>query len=346
MFLNLRSEKFSLDLKGFFTVMYHDVPQLVREFLIYMETIKGRSKNTVNGYYVDLRTFFRFLKLHRNLVPADIPFTEITVDDLTIDFIRTITLSDVYEFLLYISSGRSNQAKTRARKVSCLRVFFKYLTNNLGLLKENPVENLESPGIKKTLPKYLTLENCYELLNHIDGPYRERDYCIITLFLNCGMRLSELVGINFSDIKENVLLLRGKGNKERIVYLNDACLSSLEDYIKVRNEQFGHIQSPDKNALFLSRNGKRISRRRVEELVSDALNKAGLSGYSVHKLRHTAATLMYQHGNVDVRVLQEILGHTNLGTTQIYTHISNDQMENASQSNPLANVKMKQQCKK
>lgn len=328
--------------------MYQDVPQLVREFLIYMETIKGRSKNTVNGYYIDLRTFFRFLKFYKGLCPPDLPFEEITVDELTIDFIRTVTLSDVYEFLLYVSSGRSNQAKTRARKVSCLRVFFKYLTNNLGLLKENPIENLESPGIKKSLPKYLSLENCYELLNHIDGPYRERDYCIITFFLNCGMRLSELVGINFNDIKDNVLLLRGKGNKERIVYLNDACLTALENYIKVRNEQFGNIKGPDKNALFLSRNGKRISRRRVEELVADALQKSGLSGmgYSVHKLRHTAATLMYQHGNVDIRVLQEILGHTNLGTTQIYTHISSEQMENASQSNPLAKVQMKNKVKK
>lgn len=323
--------------------MYDDCPQLVREFLAYMETIKGRSKNTVNAYYIDLRTFFRFMKQYKGCCDRNLEFSEIPIADITIEFIKTITLSDVYEFLLFISSDRSNQSKTRARKVSCLKVFFKYLTNNLGILKENPVENLEAPNIKKSLPKYLSLEDCLELLNHIDGPFQVRDYCIITLFLNCGMRLSELVGINLSDIKENTLLLRGKGNKERIVYLNQSCLDAISEYLKVRNAHPEKIKPAAKHALFLSKTGSRISRRRVEELVNESLQKSGLSGqgYSVHKLRHTAATMMYQHGNVDIRVLQEILGHANLGTTQIYTHISNEQMKQASESTPLSRLQRK-----
>lgn len=323
--------------------MYEDCPQLVREFLAYMETIKGRSKNTVNAYYVDLRTFFRFILQYKKLVDPEIEFSKIDVSNVTIDLIKTVTLSDIYEFLLFVSGERSNQSKTRARKVSCLRVFFKYLTNNLGVLEENPIENLESPTIKKSLPKYLSLENCYELLNHIEGPNQERDYCMITFFLNCGMRLSELVGINLNDIKENKLLLRGKGNKERVVYLNDACLSALEQYLPIRNQQLDHIKPEAKHALFITRNGTRISRRRVELLVNEYLDKSGLSGmgYSVHKLRHTAATIMYQHGNVDIRTLQEILGHANLGTTQIYTHVSSEQMQQAAQSTPLSKVHRK-----
>lgn len=325
--------------------MYEDCPPLVREFLSYMEVIKGRSKNTVQAYYIDLRTFFRFMKRYKQLVPVDTELTDILIADLDANFIRTITLSDIYEFLLYASSERANESKTRARKVSCLRVFFKYLTSNKGVLTENPVENLESPKVKKSLPKYLTLENCYELLNHIDGAYKERDYCMITLFLNCGMRLSELVGINMDDIHDDTLLLRGKGNKERIVYLNQACIDALSDYIKIRNAHPDRIKPKSKNALFLTKNGTRISRRRVEEIVEEYLKKSGLAGmgYSVHKLRHTAATMMYQHGNVDIRVLQEILGHTNLGTTQIYTHISDEQMKSAAGSTPLSTIKRKKE---
>lgn len=324
-------------------MQYLDCPQLVRDFLSYMEFIKGRSKTTVNAYYTDLKTFFRFIKRNKNLVDNDTDFNKIDISDINIDVIKTITLSDVYEFLLFVSSERSNNAKSRARKVSCLKVFFKYLTNNLNLLKENPVENLESPKIAKTLPKYLTLENCIELLNAVDGDYKERDFCIITLFLNCGMRLNELVGINLDDIRNDTLLLRGKGNKERMIYLNQACIDALSDYLKYRNSNLSKIKPNSKNALFIGRNGNRIGARRVEMIVSDALKKAGLDGkgYSVHKLRHTAATMMYQHGNVDVRVLQEILGHVNLGTTQIYTHISDNQIKKAIDSNPLSKIKRK-----
>ncbi|WP_229408202.1 tyrosine recombinase XerC [Massiliimalia timonensis] len=323
--------------------MYDSCPSVMRDFLFYMETIKGRSPRTVQGYYTDLCTFFRFMKLHRHLSAPELEFSKISIDDIDISFIRTITLSDVYEFLHYVSSDRQNQAKTRARKVSCIRVFFKYLTVNLKLLPENPVENLEIPSIKKSLPKYLTLEHCYELLNAIDGKEKARDYCMITLFLNCGMRLSELVGINLPDIRDNTLLLRGKGNKERIVYLNEACQTAIQEYIKERNQHLASVKPTDKQALFLSSRGTRLCPRQVERIVEKYLKLSGLSGmgYSPHKLRHTAATMMYQHGHVDVRVLQEILGHTNLGTTQIYTHVSNEQIKEATDQNPLAKVKSK-----
>lgn len=324
-------------------MQYTDCPQLVRDFLSYMEFIKGRSKTTIKAYYTDLKTFFRFIKKHKNLVDKNINFNEINIADIDADIIKTITLSDVYEFLLFVSSERSNNSKSRARKVSCIKVFFKYLTNNVNIIKENPVENLESPKIAKTLPKYLTLEDCISLLNAIDGDFKERDFCIITLFLNCGMRLSELVGINLDDIRNDTLLLRGKGNKERIIYLNQACVDALTNYLQYRNSRLSIIKPDSKNALFIGKNGNRIGARRVEMIVNDMLKKAGLDGqgYSVHKLRHTAATMMYQHGNVDVRVLQEILGHANLGTTQIYTHISNNQIKNAINSTPLSNIKVK-----
>ncbi len=316
----------------------NDCPPILRDFLFYMETIKGRSSATINSYYIDLRNFFRFMKELRGLLPSKTSFNKIPISDISIDFIRTITLSDVYEYLNYTLSERSNSAKTRARKVSCLRSFFNYLTSKAHLLEENPVKDLETPKLKKTLPKYLSLEQSLELLNHVDGEYQERDYCILTLFLNCGMRLSELVGINLSDIQDNTLRLTGKGNKERIVYLNDACLSSIQSYLAVRTKNISHIK--DKNALFLSRLGKRIDKRRVQQLVSKHLQDAGLGnmGYSTHKLRHTAATLMYQHGNVDIRVLKEILGHVNLGTTEIYTHVTSSQLEKASDASPLSGI--------
>lgn len=319
-----------------------DCPQILRDFLFYMETIKGRSPATVSSYYIDLRNFFRFMKEFRGMDGTDIVFEKITISDIDIEFIRTITLSDVYEYLNYTLSERSNSAKTRARKVSCLRSFFHYLTSKVHLLEENPVKDLETPKLKKTLPKYLSLEQSLELLNHVEGDYQERDYCILTLFLNCGMRLSELVGINLSDIQENTLRLTGKGNKERMVYLNEACLSAIESYLLVRAKNLSHIV--DKDALFLSRLGKRIDKRRVQQIVTKHLQDAGLGnmGYSTHKLRHTAATLMYQHGNVDIRVLKEILGHVNLGTTEIYTHVTSSQLEQASDASPLSTVKQKQ----
>lgn len=325
---------------------YKDCPQVLRDYLFYLLTIKGRSSRTVDAYYTDLRTFFRFLIMHKNLCENEISFEKLPLQLVTLDILKSVTLSDAYEYLHYISSDRSNSPKTRSRKVSSLKSFFHYLCDKTHLIQHNPMAELEVPAVKKSLPKYLSLEQCLSLLQHIDGDYKERDYCIITFFLNCGMRLSELCGIDLTDIKEDTIKILGKGNKERIIYLNDACVDALKNYLTFRNTH--KIDPQDRNALFLNRNGRRLGARRVEQIVDEQLKKAGLDryGFSVHKLRHTAATMMYQYGNVDIRVLQEILGHSNLGTTQIYTHISNDQMEHAVQSTPLSHMKISKLDKK
>lgn len=317
---------------------YNELPEMISEFLMYLGTVKNKSQNTIKEYYLDLRTFFRFIKLKRGLVDKNMEFSEISISDVDINIIKSVTISDIYEFMNFTLTERNNSAKTRARKTSSLKTFYKYHTHKSLKLDSDPTQNLEAPKVKKSLPKYLTLEECLELLNAIDGKYKERDYCILTLFLNCGLRLSELTSLNLNSFKgDNQLIVTGKGNKERIIYLNEACISALKDYKKVRPVN----GVKDKDALFLSRQNNRISPKTVQAMVNKYLNKIGLdgAGYSVHKLRHTAATLMYQHGNVDIRVLQDILGHENLGTTEIYTHLSDSQMENAANVNPLSNVK-------
>ena len=314
-------------------------PQILREFLGYMETVKGRSQTTVNEYFLDLRTFFRFLKISRGLTDKSLDFNLIEINDIDIAVLKTVTLADAYEFLNYVTSERGNSARSRARKSTALRVFFTYLTDKTGKLEVNPLSQLDTPKTRKSLPKYLTLEQSMELLTSTDGKYKERNFCILTLFLNCGLRLSELVMLNLGDIRDdNTMRVLGKGNKERIVYINDACKLAIDNYLKVRPTE-GII---DKNALFISRDHRRISRRMVQVIVENALNKIGLGGgdgFSVHKLRHTAATLMYQYGEVDIRVLKEILGHESLATTEIYTHLSSTQMEDAANSNPLSKMK-------
>lgn len=261
--------------------MKHTAP-IIRDYLNYMTVVKGKSRLTVQEYYTDLRTFFRFFKFFHGISKEE--FDKIPIDDVDIDMIKSVTLSDVYEFMNYCIDERHNNAATRARKSSSLRTFFKYLKNKANLIDENPLELLDTPKTKKSLPKYLSLEESVNLLQSVDGPNRQRDYCILTLFLNCGLRLSELCGINFSDIRdENTLKITGKGNKERIVYLNDACVEALNEYLKVRP----HDGVKDKNALFISRNGNRISGKTVQHMVYTNLEKAGLSGrgLSVHKLR-------------------------------------------------------------
>lgn len=318
---------------------FHTLPQLVQDYLVYIEAIKGHSELSVEEYANDLRTFFRFLVKFKKLSPKDLPDEELDLSNIDIDFIKTITLNDAYQYLIYCRNERKNNEATRARKVVAIRRFFSYLTDNLGLLQTNPMKNLDAPKIKKTLPKYLTLEEAQRLLSVIDGPNKERDYCIITLFLNCGMRLSELISIDYNDVRSDAtLVITGKGNKERTVYLNNACLTAINAYMKVRP-----VDGVKDRAMFLSRRLTRISQRTVEDMVQKNLVKAGLDnrGLSVHKLRHTAATLMYQHGDVDVLVLKEILGHENLGTTEIYTHITQESTKKAVQANPLSDEKPK-----
>lgn len=324
--------------------VFLSLPPIIKNFLAYSETIKGKSKLSVDEYYFDLQTFFRYILLSKGLVSSEIEFDEIDISGVDINLIKTITLTDLYSFLVFCKNERGNNSATRARKASTLRIFFRYLTVQEQLLDINPAEMLESPKTRQSLPKHLTVDDSVKLLNSVTGKYQERDYCILTLFLNCGMRLSELVGLNLTDIKsDGSVRIVGKGNKERIVYLNEACTDALDAYLKVRPNE--GIPYSDKNALFISRNHKRISNKTVQYLVKHYLELAGLGdmGYSTHKLRHTAATLMYQKGNVDVRVLKEVLGHANLGTTQIYTHVANEQIENAINANPLSTVKRKKE---
>ena len=322
-----------------------EMPFIVQQYALYLRNIRGLSAHTVDEYCMDLRTFFRFIKRDRGLSGAEKNMEAISVNDVDLDLIRSITTLDIFEFMNFVADSRNNMSSTRQRKSSSLKSFFKYLTVHEKLLMENPTENLTPPKKKKSLPHFLSLEQSIELLNAVEGPDKERDYCILVLFLNCGMRLSELVGINISDVLHNNSTIRilGKGNKERIVYLNQACLEAIESYLKVRPKD----GVKDRNALFLSNRKTRISPKTVQFIVKKYLDKIGLSGpgYSVHKLRHTAATLMYRHGHVDIRVLQDILGHENLGTTEIYTHTSSTQMEDAANANPLSKVQNKKKKK-
>lgn len=311
---------------------------IIKEFLSYTESIKGKSSKTTEEYFLDLRTFFRFLKQLYGVVPFSTTFEEIDISDVDISFIEKVSLADAYDFMVYCKNERENNEKTRARKTSTLKSFFKYLTNKKNYLKINPLQELDSPKTKKTLPKYLTLEQSLDLLKAVEGKNNERDYALLTLFLNCGLRLAEVCSLNLGDIRtDNTMRVTGKGNKERIVYLNEACVDAIDKYRAVRKND----GVKDKTALFLSGQLKRISNKTVQHIVYTYLDKAGLGGmgYSVHKLRHTAATLMYQHGNVDIRVLKDILGHENLGTTEIYTHLSSKQIEEAVKLNPLSKIK-------
>ena len=321
-------------------------PECVKQFLLYNEAIKNKSSATIDEYFRDLQTFLRYVKREKGLVDDSVPFDQIFINDVSIDLIKSIKVSDLHSFLVYCKDDRSNNTTTRARKVSTLRQFFKYLAVQTHQIDENPAELLDAPKLRKSLPKHLTLEDSIKLLNSVkegDSPNALRDYCIITLFLNCGMRLSELCSLNVTDVyaADGSLRILGKGNKERVIYLNEACRSSLSDYLRVRPNE--GIPADHKNALFISRNHRRISNKTVQHIVYTYLEKIGLEGqgYSVHKLRHTAATLMYQHGGIDIRVLKDVLGHENLGTTQIYTHVADAQVKNAIESNPLSTVNKK-----
>lgn len=326
-----------------------DSPQLLLDFLSYHETIKAHSQRTVDEYYLDMRNFFRYLKQQRDPALAGQPLDAIDIRDIDIDFISRITLTDIYSYLTYLSRDRvqhqnsenSNKglnAASRARKLATIRSFFNYIFNKRHLLEDNPCKDVDTPKQMKSLPRYLTLNESLSLLDAVDGPHRERDYCILTLFLNCGLRISELIGLDITDIHDDALRILGKGNKVRVVYLNQACKDALARYMAVRRP----ITGRDKNALFLSAQNQRISRSTVHALVKKHLSAAGLDSekYSSHKLRHTAATLMLQNG-VDVKAVQEVLGHEHLNTTEIYTHIDNEALRVAAKANPLSHVKMK-----
>lgn len=325
---------------------YSDAPQLLKDFLMYHETIKGQSKKTVSEYYLDLRMFLRFIKLMRSDMTVRTSLDDIPIKDVDIEFIRQITTSDVFEFLSYLASDRivnpesaapdyGIAASSRARKLSAIKSFYKYLTIRTKLLADNPVADLEYPKLRKSLPRYLTMEQSAALLKAVSGPNQKRDYAILMIFLNCGIRRSELVGLNLSDVYEDRLRVVGKGNKERFVYFGTSCRKAIDAYLVERNKK----TLSDNRALFGSRDKNRISTTAVHRLIKKYLLAAGLdaSSFSAHKLRHTAATMMLS-GGVDVKTVQEVLGHENLNTTQIYTHIESTELKIAAEANPLSKL--------
>lgn len=317
---------------------YDRLPQTLKDFIFYLEVVLGKSKSTVYEYILDLENFFRYMKLLKS-GEKQAGLRDVSIYDLDIAFIASISVKDIYDYLYYCREKRGNGSRSIARKMSSLRTYFKYMTQRMHLLSSNPMENIETPSLPKTLPKYLSLEESTELLAAVKKS--RRDYAILTLFLNCGMRLAELVSLNLADVKNEYAVITGKGNKQRTIHLNPACREALNDYILHERPREG-LKDPE--ALFISRNKSRISRRAVQNVVEKYLNLAGLGdkNLSTHKLRHTAATLMHRYGHVDIRVLQEILGHENLGTTQIYTHVDSETIKEASLNNPLSGMKRKQ----
>ena len=325
---------------------YSDCPQILREFLIYHENIKGQSQLTISEYYLDLRMFLRFIRLMRSDMPVNTRLDDIDIKDIDIAFIQQIDTSDIFDFLSYLANDRTANpdaaapdygisASSRARKLSAIKSFYKYLTVRTKQLEENPVADLEYPKLRKSLPKYLTLEQSAALLQAVSGQNEKRDYAILMLFLNCGIRRSELVNLNISDVYEDRIRVVGKGNKERFVYFGSACRKAIDAYLPERNKKV----LSDNQALFGSRDSNRISVTAVHRLVKKALLQAGLDStqFSAHKLRHTAATMMLS-GGVDVKTVQEVLGHENLNTTQIYTHIENTELKIAAEANPLSKL--------
>lgn len=324
---------------------YHlEAPPILQEFLSYHESILSHSAKTVDEYFLDLRSFFRYLKLRRSPELSQVPFQDISILDVDLDFVARTQLSEIYGYLTFLpgntKSGKA-ESSTRARKCAAIRSFFNYLCVHAHQLDTNPTQALNNPKLRKALPRYLSLSESLQLLEAVSGPNEARDYCILTLFLNCGLRVGELVGLNLQDVREDTIRVLGKGNKERQIYLNEACLEAIGAYLAVRQPPKEELRHKD--ALFVSRNRTRLTTRAVENIVQKAVRKAGLDPkYSPHKLRHTAATLMLNNG-VDIRTLQDVLGHENLGTTQIYTHVSDASMKQAVDANPLAHVKKSQE---
>ena len=325
---------------------FYDCPQILRDFLAYHENIKGQSPRTISEYYLDLRMFLRFIKLMRNDMPINTSLDDIPIKDVDLTFVGSITTSEIFDFLSYLANDRplnpdstftdyGIEPAARSRKLSAIKSFYKYLTVRTKQLQENPVADLEYPKLRKSLPKYLTMSQAAALLQAVSGQNAKRDYAILMIFLNCGIRRSELVGLNITDVYEDRIRVVGKGSKERIVYFGSSCRKALDAYLEERNK----MTLTDNRALFGSRNGNRISVTAVHRLVDKALLKAGLdtTQFSAHKLRHTAATMMLS-GGVDVKTVQEVLGHENLNTTQIYTHIENTELKLAAEANPLSKL--------
>ncbi len=314
----------------------NELPVFARDYLAYMDTVRNCSENTIREYFYDLRIFLKFIKRHKS--GMKFPLEDISVVEEKVSILDDVSLSDLYAYMTFLNRERGMSSRSRARKAASVKSFYKYLFSKAKVIKSNPAMELESPKLAKELPRYLSLDESKRLLSVIDGRYHARDFAIIIIFLNCGLRISELVAINTNHIRDNdTLVVRGKGNKDRTIYLNDACIFAINRYLNVRPKS----APEDPNALFLSMRGSRISRKTIHVMLKKYFMKAGLDAekYSAHKLRHTAATLMYRHGNVDIRALQSILGHKSIATTEIYTHVDNEKIREAINANPLANTK-------
>ncbi|MGN0616941.1 MULTISPECIES: tyrosine recombinase XerC [Ruminococcus] len=313
-------------------------PEFLNEYLVHIKVVQLLAQRTIEEYYTDIRLFLRYI--HESNINTGKDIEDIDISDMSVAELQKISVSDIYNFIFYASDERQNKDRARYRKISSLRSFFKYLEKVAHIIKENPTKDLDVPTPKSSLPKFLSLNESMRLLETADSADSKRDYCIITLFLNCGMRLSELVGINIKDIDfyENRLKVLGKRSKERMVYLNEACVDALQKYLAIRKN---NPKAADEPALFISNQNRRISKRRVQQIVEDMIQKAELDGKGIttHKLRHTAATLMYQYGDADVLTLKELLGHASISTTEIYTHLNDENVRNAIESNPLSKVK-------
>ena len=316
-----------------------DIPDILMEFLEYHSTVRGHSDRTVAAYYMDLKILLRYLKRRRRLVPRDTPFNEIDITDVDLDFLKQTRIEELYGYQSFSPEpGQSLSAASRCRRTSSVKSFFNYLVNKRHLLERNITQELDMPRRQASLPRYLEESDCEKLLNVCDGPYSERDYCILMLFLSCGLRVSELVSLNVTDVYEDHLRVLGKGNKERVIFFGEGCREAIDDYLIIRNAE--KVAEKDKNALFISQKNCRFGVRGVQQMLEKKLILAGLDAtrYSPHKLRHTAATLMLKNG-VDTRALQEVLGHSNLNTTQIYTHLDNAALHEAAMANPIGRRK-------
>lgn len=312
-------------------------PEFLNNYLVHLKVVRMLSERTINEYYFDTRLFLKYI--HKNNIDSDAETEDIDIADMSVDEIKNISVKDVYNFIFYVADERQNDKRTRYRKKSALKSFFKYLVRTERIIENDPTREIDMPSPKTALPKFLSLNESMKLLETSNNSDSLRDYCIITLLLNCGMRLSELTGINIKDIDftENRIRIIGKGNKERMIYLNNACISALKNYLEIRRDNPKAVDEP---ALFISNQNKRISKRRVQQIVENTVKASGLDdkGITTHKLRHTAATLMYQYGEADILTLKELLGHSSISTTEIYTHLDSEQVRNAVEGNPLANV--------
>jgi integrase/recombinase XerD len=300
-----------------------ELHQSVTDFLDYCRTIKGLSDESISGYYNDLKMFFDYIK-------------QLKKKNITDRLIKNIELQDLHKFMTYLEKDCGNNARTRCRKVSTLKSYFEYLQNVTKLIISNPSYSLRKPKVPKTKPVAMSIQECEKLLNSLDKDsyFYYRDRCILMIFLQCGLRLSELINIKVSDVQNIRMIINGKGNKERDAFLSESCIKSIDDYLEVRNDE--EVSEEDKEYLFLSREKNKISKRAVQSLVKKHMEDAGLdtNKYHTHSTRHTFATIAYDQG-ADIIKLSELLGHSNVNTSKIYITLKEEELREITNKNPL-----------